>query len=48
MIDDNFYFDKSVELGYTSTNFHALVNLHSNGVNVLKTMGCKLDKNEKE
>jgi SAM-dependent methyltransferase len=41
MIDDKFFFDKSVELGYTTSNYQSLVNLHANGVQCLKTMGCK-------
>ena len=41
MIDDKFFFDKSVELGFTTTNYQSLVNLHGNGVQCLKTMGCK-------
>jgi cyclopropane fatty-acyl-phospholipid synthase-like methyltransferase len=41
MIDDKFFFDKSVELGFTTTNYQSLVNLHGNGVECLKTMGCK-------
>jgi 2-polyprenyl-3-methyl-5-hydroxy-6-metoxy-1,4-benzoquinol methylase len=41
MIDDKFFFDKSVELGFTTTNYQSLVNLHGNGVEVLKIMGCK-------
>jgi hypothetical protein len=41
MIDDKFFFDKSVELGFTTTNYQSLVNLHANGVQCLKTMGCK-------
>jgi hypothetical protein len=41
MIDDKFFYEKSVELGFTTTNYQSLVNLHVNGVQCLKTMGCK-------
>ena len=40
MIDNKFFFDKSVELGFTTTNYESLVNLHTNGARTLQIMGC--------
>ena len=41
MIDNKFFFDKSVELGFTTTDYEPLVSLHTNGARVLQIMGCK-------
>lgn len=41
MIDNKFFFDKSVELGFTTTNYESLVNLHTNAARTLQIMGCK-------
>ena len=41
MVDNKFFFDKSVEFGFTTKHYESLVNLHSNGVKCLQTMGCK-------
>jgi cyclopropane fatty-acyl-phospholipid synthase-like methyltransferase len=41
MVDHKFFFDKSVEFGFTTKDYESLVNLHSNGVQCLKIMGCK-------
>jgi len=41
MIDNKFFFDKSVELGFTTTDYEPLVNLHMNGARVLKGLGCE-------
>lgn len=41
MIDNKFFFDKSVELGFTTTDYEPLVNLHTNGARVLQSLGCK-------
>jgi len=41
MIDNKFFFDKSVELGFTTRNYESLVNLHINGARTLQIMGCK-------
>lgn len=41
MIDNKFFFDKSVELGFTTRNYESLVNLHTNGARTLQIMGCK-------
>jgi hypothetical protein len=41
MIDDKFFFDKSVELGFTTTNYESLVNLHTNGARFLQSLGCE-------
>jgi hypothetical protein len=40
MIDNKFFFDKSVELGFTTRSYESLVNLHINGARTLQTMGC--------
>ena len=40
MIDNKFFFDKSVELGFTTTDYESLVNLHINGARTLQIMGC--------
>ena len=40
MIDNKFFFDKSVELGFTTTDYISLVNLHMNGARTLQIMGC--------
>ena len=40
MVDNKFFFDKSVELGFTTTNYESLVNLHTNGASTLQIMGC--------
>ena len=40
MIDNKFFFDKSVELGFTTRDYESLVNLHTNGVRTLQIMGC--------
>ena len=40
MIDNKFFFDKSVELGFTTRNYESLVNLHINGARTLQIMGC--------
>jgi len=41
MVDNKFFFDKSVELGFTTTNYESLVNLHINGARTLQIMGCQ-------
>jgi hypothetical protein len=41
MIDNKFFFDKSVELGFTTTNYESLVNLHTNGAKFLQSLGCE-------
>jgi len=41
MIDNKFFFDKSVELGFTTTDYEPLVNLHMNGARVLQSLGCE-------
>lgn len=41
MIDNKFFFDKSVELGFTTTDYEPLVNLHTNGARVLQSLGCQ-------
>ena len=41
MIDNKFFFDKSVELGFTTTDYESLVNLHTNGARTLQIMGCE-------
>jgi hypothetical protein len=41
MVDNKFFFDKSVELGFTTTNYESLVNLHTNGARTLQIMGCQ-------
>ena len=41
MIDNKFFFDKSVELGFTTTDYEPLVNLHTNGARVLQSWGCE-------
>jgi len=40
MIDNKFFFDKSVELGFTTRDYETLVNLHTNGARTLQIMGC--------
>jgi len=40
MIDNKFFFDKSVELGFTTRSYESLVNLHINGARTLQIMGC--------
>lgn len=40
MIDNKFFFDKSVELGFTTRDYESLVNLHMNGARTLQIMGC--------
>jgi len=40
MIDNKYFFDKSVELGFTTRSYESLVNLHINGARTLQTMGC--------
>jgi len=40
MIDNKFFFDKSVELGFTTKHYESLVNLHINGASTLQIMGC--------
>ena len=40
MIDNKFFFDKSVELGFTTRDYKSLVNLHTNGARTLQIMGC--------
>ena len=41
MIDNKFFFDKSVELGFTTRDYESLVNLHTNGARTLQIMGCR-------
>jgi 2-polyprenyl-3-methyl-5-hydroxy-6-metoxy-1,4-benzoquinol methylase len=41
MIDNKFFFDKSVEVGFTTTDYEPLVNLHMNGARVLQSLGCE-------
>ena len=41
MIDNKFFFDKSVELGFTTTDYESLVDLHTNGARVLQSLGCE-------
>ena len=40
MVDHKYFFDKSVELGFTTRDYDSLVNLHENGAWTLKIMGC--------
>ena len=40
MVDHKFFFDKSVELGFTTIHYESLVNLHKNGATTLQIMGC--------
>lgn len=40
MVDNKYFFDKSVELGFTTRDYLSLVNLHTNGARTLQTMGC--------
>ena len=40
MVDHKYFFDKSVELGFTTRDYESLVNLHENGAWTLKIMGC--------
>ena len=40
MIDNKFFFDKSVELGFTTRDYESLVNLHMNSARTLQIMGC--------
>jgi len=40
MVDHKFFFDKSVELGFTTRDYLSLVNLHTNGARTLQIMGC--------
>ena len=40
MVDNKFFFDKSVELGFTTRDYESLVNLHTNGARTLQIMGC--------
>ena len=40
MIDNKYFFDKSVELGFTTRDYESLVNLHTNGARTLQIMGC--------
>ena len=41
MIDNKFFFDKSVEAGFTTRDYEPLVNLHMNGAMILKILGCE-------
>jgi hypothetical protein len=41
MVDNKYFFDKSVELGFTTTNYESLVNLHTNGARFLQSLGCQ-------
>ena len=41
MIDNKFFFDKSVELGFTDRLYEPLVNLHMNGARLLQSLGCE-------
>ena len=41
MIDNKLFFDKSVELGFTTRDYESLVNLHTNGARVLQSLGCE-------
>jgi SAM-dependent methyltransferase len=41
MVDNKYFFEKSVELGFTTTNYESLVNLHTNGARTLQIMGCQ-------
>lgn len=41
MIDNKFFFDKSVELGFTTRDYEPLVDLHTNGAKVLQSLGCE-------
>ena len=41
MVDNKYFFDKSVELGFTTTNYESLVNLHTNGAKFLQSLGCE-------
>jgi len=41
MIDNKFFFDKSVELGFTTRDYESLVNLHTNGARFLQSLGCQ-------
>lgn len=40
MVDNKYFFDKSVGLGFTTRNYESLVNLHTNGARTLQIMGC--------
>lgn len=40
MVDHKYFFDKSVEVGFTTRNYESLVNLHENAAWTLKIMGC--------
>ena len=40
MVDNKYFFDKSVELGFTTRDYESLVNLHTNGARTLQIMGC--------
>ena len=40
MVDHKYFFDKSVELGFTTRDYESLVNLHESGAWTLKIMGC--------
>ena len=40
MVDHKYFYDKSVELGFTTRDYESLVNLHENGAWTLKIMGC--------
>ena len=40
MVDHKYFFDKSVELGFTTRDYESLVNLHENGARTLQIMGC--------
>ena len=41
MVDHKYFFDKSVELGFTTRDYESLVNLHENGARVLQSLGCE-------
>lgn len=41
MVDHKYFFEQSVKLGFTTDSYQSLVNLHKNGAETLKTMGCK-------
>ncbi len=41
MIDNKFFYDKSVKLGFTTTDYETLVNLHMNGARLLQSLGCE-------
>ena len=38
MVDHKYFFDKSVELGFTTRDYESLVNLHENCAWTLKIM----------